>query len=182
MSGNIKINIDLASRVVTQNQYQKSWCCISVLIQYQKSSKWCVKTQYQNQEMDFVFSRSKPISRLALKCQYQYQNQDYCQYSWIFQNSWHFSSTMTSLLLKNTHFLLGIKRPNILMLVIQYQYSISRLYNCCFNIKFKINISNDVWQYQASRLNIETWPIKIGSQYQKLNVGFSIFNFKLKII
>ena len=110
MSGNIKINIDLASRIVTQNQFQKSWCCISVLIQYQKSSKWCVKTQYQNQEMDFVFSRSKQISRLALisaniniKTKIMANILEFFKILDIFHLLWHHCY------LKNNNFLTGIK-------------------------------------------------------------------------
>ena len=55
----------------------------------------------------FCFLKIKTISRLNMKCQYQNQNQDYCQYSWIFQDSWHFPSIMTSLLLKRYSFYNG---------------------------------------------------------------------------
>ena len=165
MSGNIKFNIDLASRVVTQNQYQWSWYCISILIQYQKSSKWHVKSQYQNQEMDFVFSRSKQYqdwiwsANINIKTNILDNILEFFKILDIFQPLWRHCY------LKGTHYLMGIWTPylNVCLFNINIQYQ-------DLAIVIAISNSSSISQKMFDNFKLQDSTLKLDQSRLEVNI------------
>ena len=80
----------------------------TILIQYQNSSKWHVKSQYQNQEMHFVSSRSKQYqdwiwsANIKIKTKIIVNILEFFKILGIFHLLWRHCY------LKGTHFIMGI--------------------------------------------------------------------------
>ena len=124
----------------------------------------CQKSTSKSRD-GFCFLKIKTISRLNMKCQYQNQNQDYCQYSWIFQNSWHFPSIMTSLLLKRYSFYNGN-----LDLIFGYLLFNINIQHQDFKIVFSISNSSSVSHKMFDNIKIQDSTLKLDQSRFEFNI------------